>query len=238
VLDADKTLSVQVHPNDETAARFGGEAKTEMWYMLDAEPGAVVYCGLNEGVTPEAFRQAIAENRLETWLHVLPVKKGDAVFVPGGRVHAIGAGCLLLEVQQNSNTTYRIYDWGRVGDDGKPRQLHIEEAMRVSTWDDIGAALAASTLLPTSAGVRGRELVLESAYFRMEKWLLDEKSVLHNDGKSFQVLFAANADLRVNGGGEEVLVKRGSSVLLPAALAEAVVAPSVPGAELIRVTLP
>ena len=209
-----------------------------MWYVLDAEPDAVVYCGLNEGVTPEAFRSAIEENRLEKWLHVLPVKKGDAVFVPGGRVHAIGAGCLLLEVQQNSNTTYRIYDWGRVGSDGKSRQLHIEEVLRVSTWDDTGADLAQPSPLTLIPGLSARSLILESDYFRMEKWTLGEKVVLKNDGKSFQVLFAATGDLRVSAGREEVLVKRGSSVLLPAALAEALILPAQAGAEMIRITLP
>jgi len=233
VLDAAQTLSVQVHPNDETAAEFGGEAKTEMWYVLDADPGAVVYCGLKEGVTPEAFRAAIADNRLEQWMKTLPVKPGDAIFVPGGRVHAIGAGCLLLEVQQNSNTTYRIYDWGRVGADGKGRELHIEQAMQVSLWHDPGTAMTPAVPLEAVDGA-ARVKVMQSPYFRLEKWRLDGPVSLQNDGSGFQVLFAVKGSFQVSANGETVEVPEGSSVLLPAALLTADL--SGPGSEIMRIT--
>lgn len=224
VLDAAKTLSVQVHPNDATAKQYGGEAKTEMWYVLEAEADAVVYCGLKEGVTPEAFRAAIDDNRLEEWMKTIPVKGGDAIFVPGGRVHAIGAGCLLLEVQQNSNTTYRIYDWGRVGHDGKPRELHIDRALEVTLWDDPESALTPPEPRPP-LGEIPREQVMKSPYFLLEKLTVRGAVTLPASPESFQVLFAIDGDVTVSANGEDVKVPRGSSVLLPAAMGEAHLVP-------------
>ncbi len=237
VLDAAQTLSVQVHPNDETAAEFGGEAKTEMWYVLEAAPDAVVYCGLKEGVTPAAFRAAIEANTLEAWMKTVPVKPGDAIFVPGGRVHAIGAGCLLLEVQQNSNTTYRIYDWGRVGADGKGRELHIDKAMEVSLWKDPDSALTPPEPMDPFCGL-AREKIMESPYFRLEALKVLGETVLDFDGKSFQVLFAVEQGFTVTGNGETVDVPRGSSVLIPAALREVLIVPDAADARVMRVFLP
>jgi mannose-6-phosphate isomerase len=216
VLDAAQTLSVQVHPNDETAASFGGEAKTETWYILEADPEACVYCGIAEGVSPEQFRAAIADNRLEPLLKKIPVKAGDAIFVPGGRVHAIAAGCLLLEVQQNSNTTYRIYDWGRVGADGKGRELHIDQALQVSIFAEEESALTPAIPLSAFAGLP-REQVMVSPYFLLEKLSLTDTATLPACPESFQVLFAIDGDLEVSAGGETLQIPAGSSVLLPAA---------------------
>lgn len=237
VLDAAKTLSVQVHPNDETARVYGGEAKTEMWYVLEAEPDAVVYCGLKEGVTPEGFRAAIEANALEGLMKTIPVKAGDAIFVPGGRVHAIGAGCLLLEVQQNSNTTYRIYDWGRVGADGKGRALHIDQALEVTLWEDPESALTAAEALEPFCGLE-RERVMESPYFRLEALAVDGERTLGFDGGSFQVLFAVRQGFTVCGNGETVEVPEGSSVLIPAALREVELAPDAADAKVMRIFLP
>ncbi|MDF3128773.1 class I mannose-6-phosphate isomerase [Kiritimatiellaeota bacterium B1221] len=216
VLDAAKTLSVQVHPNDETAAKFGGEAKTETWYILEADPGACVYCGIQNGVSPEQFRAAIADNTLEPLLKKIPVKAGDAIFVPGGRVHAIASGCLLLEVQQNSNTTYRIYDWGRVDAQGQGRQLHIDQALQVSIFEEEGSALTPAKPLSPLAGLP-REQIMISPYFLLEKLSLDCQASLPGNPESFQVLFAIDGDLEVSSGGEAVKVPAGSSVLIPAA---------------------
>lgn len=237
VLDAAKTLSVQVHPNDETALKYGGEAKTEMWYVLDAEEGAVVYCGLKEGVTPEAFRKAIDENTLEEWLTTIPVQKGDAIFVPGGRVHAIGAGCLLLEVQQNSNTTYRIYDWGRVDSDGKSRELHVDQAMQVSSWDDRDSALQPCDEIQSDNQMSIDE-ILESDYFRLERLVTSEEVDLENDGDSFEVVFAVNAPVVLQGGGEAVEVAAGSSALIPAGARDTLLVPTQPHTEVVLIRLP
>ncbi|MDZ4199894.1 MAG: type I phosphomannose isomerase catalytic subunit, partial [Kiritimatiellia bacterium] len=141
LIDARDRLSVQVHPDDESAALHGGEAKTEMWILLDAEPGACLFAGFRPGLARPEIEQAIREGRWTEILQTLPVRAGDAVFIPGGRVHAIGAGCLILEIQQNSNTTYRLYDWDRKGSDGKPRKLHLEQALSVIRWEDPGEPL-------------------------------------------------------------------------------------------------
>jgi mannose-6-phosphate isomerase len=133
LLDARRNLSVQVHPGDAYAmAHEGGElGKTEMWYVLHADPGAELILGLNPGVTREAFREAARAGRVESLLRRIPVRAGQAVDVPTGTIHALLAGTVVTEIQQNSDTTYRVYDWGRVGADGKPRQLHIERALDV-----------------------------------------------------------------------------------------------------------
>ena len=235
VLDAAKTLSVQVHPNDETAVQYGGEAKTEMWYVLEADPGAVVYCGLQPGVTPEAFREAIEGNALEPLMKTIPVKAGDAIFVPGGRVHAIGSGCLLLEVQQNSNTTYRIYDWGRVGNDGTPRALHIEKALEVTLWEDGADALTPAEPRPPLAGMR-REKVMASPYFLLERLEVSEVSTLPADEESFQILFAIDGAVTVSANGESVHLPRGASVLLPSAMGVAELRPCDGTVHVMRVT--
>ena len=130
IIDARETLSVQVHPNDETAKRVGGEAKSEMWYVLSATPDAHIYSGFRPGVTPTDFERARTAGTIPALLQLFPARPGMVFSTPGGRVHAIGAGCVLLEVQQDANTTYRLYDWDRLDMDGKPRALHVDKAER------------------------------------------------------------------------------------------------------------
>ncbi len=133
LIDAAKDLSVQVHPSDEYALKNEGEyGKTEMWYVVDCEPGASLYAGFNREVSAEEFEKAIADNTVTDLLNKITVAKGDSIFIPAGTVHAIGAGLLVAEVQQNSDLTYRVYDYGRLGADGQPRPLHIEKAMKVA----------------------------------------------------------------------------------------------------------
>ena len=133
LIDAKSNLSVQVHPSDEYAlANENSYGKTEMWYVVEAEEGAGLYVGFDRDVTEDEFRTLIAENRLQEVLHFLPVKQGEWYFIEAGTVHAIGKGVVIAEVQQNSNLTYRLYDYGRVGADGKPRELHVEKGVKVS----------------------------------------------------------------------------------------------------------
>jgi len=236
LIDARERLSVQVHPDNEAAAQWGGEAKTEMWYVLEADPGAAVFAGLRPGVDPAKFQEALDHQRLEELLAVVPVRRGDAVFMPGGRVHAIDRGCLLLEVQQNSDTTYRIYDWGRVGPDGKPRPLHVEEAMRVIRWHDEGAA----KVQPRRLGFMGEsELweVLNCAYFRMERLVLKDDWEAANDGHSFHVLFAASGQTELAWDEKSDVLRPGTTCLLPAALPAYRLLPRVEESEVIRVTV-
>lgn len=129
ILDARDDLSIQVHPPASKAAALGGEPKTEMWYIAAAQPGARLVVGLKAGVTRESFAAAIASGTVAQLVHEIPVQAGDSIFIPSGRLHAIGAGLLIFEIQQNSDTTYRVFDWNRVGLDGKPRDLHIEESL-------------------------------------------------------------------------------------------------------------
>ena len=136
LLDAQERLSVQVHPPAEVAARLGGEPKTEMWYFLDTLLESDLYAGLKHGVTREAFVQALAEGNVADLIHHIPARAGDAFFIPSGRVHAIGAGNVIFEVQQNSDTTYRVFDWNRVGLDGQPRPLHVSESLESINFDD------------------------------------------------------------------------------------------------------
>lgn len=135
-LDCQDRLSLQVHPPAGIAPSLGGEPKTENWYIAECDPGASLIVGLKKGVTREQFTQALAENKAEDCVHRFPVKAGDSILVESGRMHAIDAGNLILEIQQNSDTTYRVDDWGRVGLDGAPRQLHIEESLQSIDFED------------------------------------------------------------------------------------------------------
>jgi mannose-6-phosphate isomerase len=130
ILDACDDLSIQVHPPAELAAELGGEPKTEMWLIVHAEPGAKIYAGLRSGVTKQAFEQAIADGTVADCVHVLEPQVGDCLFIPSGLIHAIGAGLVIYEIQQNSDTTYRVFDWNRLGLDGQPRALHLEASLR------------------------------------------------------------------------------------------------------------
>ncbi len=136
LLDAADRLSLQVHPPAGVAARFGGEPKTEMWYIMGASPGAELYVGLRAGVTRESFEAAIASGTVAECFHRISTRAGDCMFLPSGRVHAIGAGHLIAEIQQNSDTTFRVYDWDRKGLDGKPRALHVAESLECIDFAD------------------------------------------------------------------------------------------------------
>lgn len=141
LLDAAEKLSLQVHPPAEVAGRFGGEPKTEMWYVLGAAPGSELYVGLRRGVTRESFAGAIAAGTVAECFHRIPTRAGDCMFLPSGRVHAIGAGHLIAEIQQNSDTTFRVYDWDRKGLDGRPRALHVAESMECIDFSDVEPGL-------------------------------------------------------------------------------------------------
>lgn len=133
LIDARESLSVQVHPSDEYALAHEGQyGKTEMWAVLNADPGAYLYYGFQREVSREELEQRAADGTLAEILRAVPVKKGDVFFIPSGTVHAIGAGLVIAEIQQNSNVTYRVFDYGRLGADGKPRALHIEQALKVA----------------------------------------------------------------------------------------------------------
>src|SRR6266568_2844204 len=141
ILDAQERLSLQVHPPADVAARLGGEPKTELWYIADAQPGAELYAGLRRGATRAELERQIQEGTVADCFHRVAVKPGDVMFLPSGRVHAIGAGIVVFEIQQNSDTTYRVFDWNRPGLDGKPRELHIPQSLASIDFEDFEPAL-------------------------------------------------------------------------------------------------
>src|SRR5215469_11272222 len=144
ILDARDKLSLQVHPPAAKATELNGEPKTEMWFIADAEPTAELFVGLKPGVTRNEFEKKIADGTVAECFHRAPVRTGDAMFLPSGRVHAIGAGLVIFEIQQNSDTTYRVFDWNRVGLDGKPRELHIPQSLASIDFNDFEPKLVDS----------------------------------------------------------------------------------------------
>ena len=143
ILDAREKLSLQVHPPAAKARELGGEPKTEMWYIADADPGAELYVGLKRGVTKEGFERELRAGTVADCFHRISVRAGDVMFLPSGRVHALGAGLVVFEIQQNSDTTYRVSDWNRLGLDGKPREVHIPESLASIDFDDFEPGLVA-----------------------------------------------------------------------------------------------
>ncbi len=224
LIDAAQPLSVQVHPHDDNVALCGGEAKTECWYVLDAKPGAQVMAGFVPNTTAARFRQALADKKAATLLQAFTVRRGDLIYIPGGRIHAIGAGCLILEVQQNSNTTYRLYDWERLGPDGKPRALHVEQALRAIRWNDPTPSLTPPAITRTVApGVNLRTLIA-CAHFRLERVAI-EGPWTPPAADAFQAWFATDGNLRLHGAGFDMLCPHGRTVLIPAAAREITVSP-------------
>jgi mannose-6-phosphate isomerase len=191
LLDANQPLSVQVHPDDDYARRHenGELGKTEMWYILHSDPGAYLIYGLKTKVTPADFRRSLEAGHLETYLHQLPVKTGDAVFIPAGSLHAIMSGILLAEIQQNSDTTYRVYDWNRLGVDGKPRPLHVDKALEVINFEQIEPGVYLPELLEENTTFR-REMITTCPYFNVERITFTEGNCTFSgqcDGSTFEI---------------------------------------------------
>ena len=172
LIDARDRLSVQVHPPGTVAAQLQGEPKTEMWYFLGCEPGSRIYAGLSAGTTRAAFEEKLGRGEVEGCLHVLPTREGDSIFIPSGRIHAIGEGNLIVEIQQNSDTTYRVFDWNRMGLDGKPRDLHVAESLLSTDFNDFTPSLAHA-----ETGV-----IADCDYFRVEKKNLSAQQDLRPAG--------------------------------------------------------
>lgn len=207
LIDAHQSLSVQVHPDDEKSARGFGDAKSEAWYVLDAKPGACIYRGFQSWVTPEHYEQAIRDGTVADLLVRYSVTPGDMIYIPGGTVHAIGAGCLLLEVQQNSNTTYRVFDWNRVGSDGKARELHLEQAKSVINFN------SDETHSPAEDGR------CITPYFSIEPVTLGKRPMsLIDPLKGYTIVFVEEGRVALNFPGGSCLAASGSTWLIPASL--------------------
>lgn len=223
LLDAQERLSVQVHPPAKIAPSLNGEPKTEMWFIADASAEADIFAGLRKGVTREGFEQALQNGSVADQLHRIPVKKGDAIFIPSGRVHAIGAGNVIVEVQQNSDTTYRVFDWNRTGLDGKARALHIEESLASIDFEDPEPALASQK----------DELVVQCPLFEVQKWEVP-KARQACESEQFAIFTVLSGAVRC-GQGE---FGPGTFFLVPAAMEQKVVEPARAGTTLLRTTIP
>lgn len=224
-LDPAEWLSVQVHPDDALASELEGQprGKTECWYVIEAEPSATIAFGLAEPLTTDSMRALIESgdtNRIERMMQYVPVQTGDFVFVQAGTMHALGPGVLIYELQQTSDTTYRVYDWGRMGLDGKPRALHLDKALRCTHFDVLPAAQVRYTVREVAPGVRYANLI-RSQYFGLEKYILSAAHKIVTRG-SAQIITAISGHVEIqttHGGSNQItLLPQGSSAFIPAGL--------------------
>jgi mannose-6-phosphate isomerase len=215
IIDAEDKLSVQVHPDDKYALEKDPESsgKKEAWYVLESLPDAEIVCGFSRDLDRETYRKEITENHAENSLRRLKVKKGDSFLITPGTVHAIGAGTLILEVQQSSDSTYRVYDYGRLGDDGKPRPLHLDKALDVLNYkkSDNKELLKGETF---AHALGERNILCVNDKFRFEKWTWDGEEVFPSMTSihSFQIVHVTKGDLKLSG--EFKTFRKGDSFLV------------------------
>jgi mannose-6-phosphate isomerase len=216
LLDAQEKLSLQVHPPPAKAAELAGEPKTEVWYIAEAAPGATLYAGLKKGVTRGEFETRIRDGTVDECLHQVHVAQGDSMFLPSGRVHAIGAGLVICEVQQNSDTTYRVFDWNRVGLDGKPRSLHIRESLASIDFNDFEPMLIRGVFYRVdSANVRP---LVDTPLFTVSAFqAIVGAEHLWKTGR-MRVLGVLTGRLRLFWDKGELLLAAGQFCLIPAAM--------------------
>ena len=218
-IDAKKDLSIQVHPNDEMARRLHGKmGKSEMWYIIDAKPGSFLYAGFKHEITPYEYKKRVEDGSITEVLARHEVKRGDVFYLPAGRVHAIGSGILLAEVQQSSDVTYRIFDYNRPGMDGKPRELHTDlaaQALNYHVEDDYRTHYTDE--------INRANLVIESPYFCVritETETPFHRNLMKYDSFIICVCLEGDCKLRIRSNGEEVFLREGNSCLIPAAIAD------------------
>jgi mannose-6-phosphate isomerase len=223
LLDARERLSLQVHPPEKAAAKLGGEPKTEFWYVAAADPGAELFLGFREPITRAQFKRALGKVTVQDCVHKIRVKAGDAMFLPAGRLHAVGGGNLLVEIQQNSDTTYRVFDWNRTDADGKLRQLHVDQALQCIDFSDVGPHL----IEPNG------EVLIRNELFEIQKWNLDSSRGIAPLGQ-FAIVCCLTGSLRC----ASVDLVRGEFFLIPARLEDRTVAPLKKATSLLRVTIP
>jgi mannose-6-phosphate isomerase len=223
LLDAREKLSLQVHPPEKIAGKLGGEPKTECWYVAVAEPGAEIFVGFREPITRERFERSLRTGSASDHVSTIRVKTGDAMFLPGGRFHAVGAGNLLVEIQQNSDTTYRVFDWSRVDQNGKPRQVHIDEALECIDFTDVA---------PKLVEPKG-ELLVRHELFETQKWNLDAPREVTPCGQ-FAIVCCLSGKLSC----ADIDLAPGEFFFLPASLQNRQLHPRAEETTLLRVTIP
>lgn len=212
LLDAQEKLSLQVHPPAAKAAELRGDPKTEMWFIADAIPNAELYVGLKRGVTRADFERRIGDGSVAECFHRAPVQAGDAMFLPSGRVHAIGAGLVIFEIQQNSDTTYRVFDWNRVGLDGKPRELHVPQSLASIDFNDFEPALVSGAEV-VGPNFRSRQLV-KHPLFTVEQFRVTNAGGVKLPAGRMQIIGVVSGEVRAG----EALARAGEFCLLPACL--------------------
>lgn len=216
LIDAKDNLSVQVHPDNDYAMRVEGEyGKTEMWYIVDCDEGAELIYGFKDNVSKEEFAERIKNNTLLEITNSVPVKKGDVFFIRSGTLHAIGKGILIAEIQQNSNTTYRVYDYGRVGADGKTRPLHIEKALDVTK---LCPAEPYPMTAPVSEDGYTKQLLSKCEYFTVYKLDIESHAELCADSTSFESILVLEGEAVIKSENGEITLKKGETAFLPAGL--------------------
>ena len=224
LLDAQEKLSLQVHPPEKIAAKLGGEPKTECWYVASAAPGAELFVGFKQRITREQFEKSLRAGSAADHVHTIRANAGDAMFLPAGRFHGIGAGNMLVEVQQNSDTTYRVFDWNRIDQStGKPRTLHVDQALECIDYDDVAPKL----IEPTG------ELLVRDKLFEIQKWKLDSPREIAPPGQ-FAIVCCLSGSLSC----ADVDLRPGEFCLVPASLQDRQLHPRADGTSLLRITIP
>lgn len=222
LLDANDKLSVQVHPDNEFAAKYedGELGKTEMWYVVDAKPDAKLIYGLKEGTTPQAFEKAIQNGTLEELLNYVPVKKGDSFFIPSGTVHAICEGLVIAEIQQSSNTTYRVYDYNRTDKDGNKRPLHVEKAILATDYNAGTGSNLPKEVVSVDGGTY--QIIAECEYFTVIKYSC-EKAMTVSKTNQFEMLICTDGNGSIGYDGIDYEFKAGDSFFIPAAISDYII---------------
>jgi len=223
LLDAHENLSLQVHPPEQFAKKFGGEPKAEFWYVAAADPGAELVFGFHKPITRDQFESALREGTAADYVHKIGVKPGEAAFLPAGRLHAVSAGNLLIEIQQNSDTTFRVFDWHRLDDTGKQRPLQIEQALQCVDFTDVR---------PQLLQAKGESLVTNQL-FEIQKWNLDSPREVAPLGQ-FAIICCLTGKLAC----ATVDLAPGEFFLIPARLQDRHLKPIATQTSLLRVTIP
>src|SRR5882757_3203184 len=216
ILDARDKLSLQVHPPANKAAELKGEPKTEMWFIADAAPGASLYVGLKQGVTRTEFEKKIADGSVADCFHRIPVHAGDTMFLPSGRVHAIGDGLVIFEIQQNSDTTYRVFDWNRMGLDGKPREMHVAQSLASIDFNDFEPKLVETKFV--ADGKIQKQALVKDALFNVETWKLKSGANGLLQSKKLQIVAVTTGEIEIKSNATAVKLFAGQFCLIPANL--------------------
>ena len=214
ILDAQDKLSLQVHPPADKAKALNGEPKTEMWFIADATPAADLFVGLKRGVTRAEFERKVRDGSVADCFHHVHVKAGDVMFLPSGRVHAIGAGNVIFEIQQNSDTTYRVFDWNRKGLDGKPRATHVEESLASIDFNDFEPPLVKADYSRNETfSVR---YLVDDPLFRVNAWQIKRGQRFYVTNELPQIFGIVRGRLMLKGNNVEVSLKAGDFCMVPA----------------------